>query len=437
MLVEFRVENFRSFKGEQVLSMVASGSDKTLEDNCMDAGKLTLVRGAAVYGANASGKSNLVEALDVMQNWIINSASQDTEKRRRLVPFLLDENCSKETTSFEATFVHEKVRYQYGFSVLGNRVLKEWLFAFPKGSPQMWYERSSDPKKEESTFSFGSYLKGEKTKLKERTRDDSLLLSVAAQWNNKQLLTVFSWFDLFLRVITTKDRLGPVTAMALTSPEAGDPEKLRSFVLGILQDADIGIYDLKVLKHDPEKVASGLPENTAPDVRERYLRHLRDNPFYQTMTVHREVATGRPVVFDMEDESDGTRELFELAIPWLQALKYGFTVVYDEIERSLHSMLVRELVKPFFNSEMNESGAQLILTTHDTTMLDPELFRRDQIWFTEKDEEGATQLIPLSDYKPRPGEALRKGYLSGRYGAVPILKAFSIHDSEAKIEREL
>ena len=431
MLVEFRVENFRSFKGEQVLSMVASGSDKTLPDNCIDAGKLKLVRGAAVYGPNASGKSNLVAALSAMQDWVINSASQDTGKRQTLVPFLLDENCSQKPTSFEATFVHEKVRYQYGFSVLGNQVLKEWLFAFPKGSPQMWYERLYDPTKEKAIFNFGSYLKGEKTKLRDRTRDDALLLSVAAQWNNKQLLTVFKWFDLFLRVVTTKDKLGPVTAKALTSSEAGDPEKLRSFVLSILQDADIGIYDLKVLKHDLEKVASGLPENTAPDVRERYLRHLRDNPFYQTMTVHKEVATGRPVVFDMEDESDGTRELFQLAIPWLQTIKYGFTVVYDEIERSLHSMLVRELVKPFFDPKFGKSGAQLVFATHDTTLLDPELFRRDQIWFTEKDEEGATQLLPLSDYKPRPGEALQKGYLSGRYGAVPILKAFSIHDSEA------
>ncbi len=430
MLIEFRVENFRSFKGEQVLSMVASGSDKSLPENCMDAGKLKLLHGAAIYGPNASGKSNLITALDVMQDWIINSASQDTEKRRKLTPFLLDEDCSQKPTSLEATFIHEKVRYQYGFSVLGNRIWKEWLFAFPKGSSQMWFERSFDPEKDESIFNFGSYLKGEKTKLKDRTRDDALLLSVAAQWNNKQLLTVFKWFDLFLRVVTTKDKLGPVTAKALTSSEAGDPEKLRSFVLSVLQDADIGIHDLKVVKHDPEKVASGLPENTAPEVRERYLRHLHDNPFYQTMTVHKEIATGGPVVFDIEDESDGTRELFELAIPWLQSLKHGFTVVYDEIERSLHSLLVRELVKPFFNSEMNESGAQLIFATHDTTLLDPDLLRRDQIWFTEKDDEGATQLLPLSDYKPRVGEALQKGYLSGRYGAVPILKAFSIHDSE-------
>ncbi len=428
MLVEFRVENFRSFKGEQVLSMVARGSDKTLPDNCINAGKLKLVRGAAVYGPNASGKSNLVAALSAMQDWVINSASQDTGKRQTLVPFLLDENCSQEPTSFEATFVHEKVRYQYGFSVLGNQVLKEWLFAFPKGSPQIWYERSFDPEKEISLFSFGSYLKGEKTKLQNRTRDDSLLLSVAAQWNNKQLLVVYNWFNDFLRVVTTRGTWYPVTAEALTSTEVGNPEELRSFVLSFLQDADIGIHDLKALRHDPEKIASGLPENNAPEVPDQLVRQKR---FFQIMTAHKDVSTGRLVPFDIVDESDGTRELFELAIPWLQALRLGFTVVYDEIERSLHPMLVRELVKPFFNSDMNKSGAQLIFATHDTTLLDPDLLRRDQIWFTEKDEEGATQLIPLSDYKPRPGEALQKGYLSGRYGAVPILKAFSIHDTEA------
>lgn len=428
MLIEFRVENFRSFKDEQKLSMVASGGYKeTLPENRTDAGKLKLVRGAAIYGPNASGKSNLVAAIEAMQDWVVTSASQDAEKRRKLIPFLLDENCSQEPTSFEATFIHEKVRYQYGFSVLGNRIWKEWLFAFPKGNSQMWFDRSFDPEKDESIFNFGSYLKGEKTKLKDRTRDDALLLSVGAQWNNKQLLTVYNWFAAYLRVITSGGVGLSVTADALIE----DKESLHSYLLAFLRDADIGIHDLKANKHDPEKLAKSLLESTQEGDKDMVLKYFKENPHYTVMMAHKDIATGRLVPFDFRDESDGTQQLFRLAIPWLLALTLGYTIVYDEIERSLHSMLVRELVKPFFNSEMNESGAQLIFTTHDTTMLDPDLLRRDQIWFTEKNDEGATQLIPLSDYKPRPGEALQKGYLSGRYGAVPILKAFSIHDSEA------
>lgn len=427
MLIEFRVENFRSFKGEQVLSMVASGSDKKLPDNCMDAGKLKLLRGAAIYGANASGKSNLVSAIGTMRNWVVNSASQDLEKRRKLVPFLLDENCRDKPTSFEATFVHEKVRYQYGFSALGNRVLKEWLFAFPKGSPQRWFERSFDHKKEKPTFSFGSYLKGEKTKLKDRTRDDSLLLSVAAQWNHQQLLTVYTWFSDFLRVITSGGVGVSLTAEAIIK----DQEFFQPYLLGFLRDADIGIHDLKAVKHDPEDLARNLPESTREEDKNTVVKYLQGNPQYTIMMAHKDIITGRLVPFDWKDESDGTQQLFRLAIPWFVALTLGYTLIYDEIERSLHAMLVRELIKPFFDSDNNKRGAQLILATHDTTLLDPDLFRRDQIWFTEKDEAGATQLVPLSDYKPRNGEGLQKGYLSGRYGAVPILKAFSIHDTEA------
>lgn len=431
MLIEFRVENFRSFKSEQVLSMVASGSDKSLPDNCMDAGKLKLVRGAAVYGANASGKSNLVKALDVMQNWIRNSTSMDKEKRHKITPFLLEESCSQEPTSFEATFIHEKIRYQYGFSALGNLILKEWLFAFPKGSPQMWFKRTFDNEKERSIFKFGSYFKGVKTKLEESTRNDTLLLSLAAEWNHEQLTPVYEWFRQYLKILGPRYQL-EITENALhTAQEIGPERDLHKYVERFLKDADLGVCGLTVEEISADEI--GFPEEISSEGRQVILPEMRSKKKLRVGLLHKSIDEDQSVELPLSEESDGTKRMFELSIPWLQSLANGFTVVVDELEDSLHSLLTRELVKPFFDPFFSKSGAQLIFTTHDTTLLDPELLRRDQIWFTEKDTEGSTELYSLADYKEhraRKGESLNRGYLSGRYGAVPILKAFSIHDTE-------
>ena len=201
MLVEFRVKNYRSIKNEQVLSLVAASGD-TLKDNCIDVGKLRLLKAAGIYGPNASGKSNLIRAMRTMQQMILNSAGDKPGSGTSAEPFLFDDKSQKEPTSFEIIFYHNKIRYQYGFTATKERIHDEWLFASPKKSNQKWFERSFDKKTGKTDWKFGSYYKGEKMNLADKTRDNALFLSVAAQWNHEQLTSVYKCLNFNLKCNT-------------------------------------------------------------------------------------------------------------------------------------------------------------------------------------------------------------------------------------------
>ena len=422
MLVEFKVGNYRSFREEQTLSLVAS-KDTELSNNCVDKGKLRLLKAVGIYGPNASGKSNFIKALDTMKGIILDSADYQPGRKLPVQPFLFDSESQKKPSTFEVTFYHEKVRYQYGFSATSERIHDEWLLAYPKGRAQTWYERTLN----RDDWKFGSFLKGEREKLKDKTRDNVLFLSVGAQWNNKQLTTVYEWFREKLRVMPAGATWAPVTAEMLLFTE-GDKkarEALYKFVESCLKDADLGIYGLKVKKAKiaEPKFFTEMPEG----VRDILLQHLKDRLGFKVEMLHKDVKTGKKVTLPIEEESDGTRRFFELSGPWLQAVAIGITIFIDELESSLHPLLTRELIKFIQNPKFTGNGAQLIFATHDTTLLDPELFRRDQIWFTEKDKHSGTRLYSMLDYKPRKGEALQKGYLAGRYGAIPIIEAFELN----------
>ncbi|MFC1678033.1 ATP/GTP-binding protein [Planctomycetota bacterium] len=429
MLVEFRVKNFRSFKDEQVFSMVASNDD-ILSENCVTEGKLQLLKAAGVYGPNASGKSNLVKALGLMQKLVLESANYEPGKKLPVQPFLLDDESSTKSSSFEVVFYHGDIRYQYGFTASRDCIHDEWLLAYPKGrsadKAQKWFHRSFN---ETSTaWKFSSFLKGERENLKNKTRDNALFLSVAAQWNNKQLTTVYEWFRDKLRVLTMDDVLRPVTASMLadSQEDVNVEDDLKTWISNLLKKADMGIYGVNAKEIKKEELK--FPENMPSDTKENILKNLKQNPIFDVKTLHRNVATGKDVYFPMEEESAGTRRFFDLLGPFLETITHDYTAVIDELETSLHPLLTRELVKFIQDSGFKNSSPQLIFTTHDTTLLDPELFRRDQIWFTEKDRGASTQLYSMSDYKeqkPRKGEAMQKGYLAGRYGAIPILEAFN------------
>ncbi|MCD4823030.1 MAG: ATP-binding protein [Phycisphaerae bacterium] len=431
MLVEFRVKNFRSFRGEQVLSLVA-GSDKSLEENCIDAGKLKLLKTTAIYGPNASGKSNLIKAIDVMRDIVLKSADYKPGEDMPVVPYRLDAESEDMPTEFEVTFIHEKIRYQYGFALTKKRVEEEWLGAFPEGRTidrvQSWFGRTYDKKTEKEGWEFGSFLKGQKQQLADITKANTLFLSVAAQWNNKQLTTVYEWFQKYLQILPPKDQFAPVTAHAFIDKELKELKvDIVEFVNAFLENADLGIRGVEVSKLKPEELF--FPEDMPEEVKADYLRKFKEKPPLEIQCVHHNSDTGEKEFFDLDDESEGTQRLFQLAFPWFQMIALGMTVFADELEASLHPLLTRELIKFVNSAEMNKQGTQLVFATHDTTLLDPELFRRDQIWFTEKDEGGASHLYSLQDYKeqkPRKGAAMQKGYLAGRYGAVPILEAFEI-----------
>ena len=429
MLVEFKVANYRSFREEQTLSLVAS-KDKELGDNCVDQGKLRLLKAVGIYGPNASGKSNLIKALSTMRD-IIEKPGKPGE-RLPVTPFKLHDKYINEPTSFEVTFIHEKSRYQYGFTATTERIHDEWLLAYPEGRSrdiaQTWFERKFNRKTEKTEWSFGSYLRGEREKLKDRTMNNVLFLSAGAQWNNKQLTTVYKWFSEKLLIILPSEQ-PTVTTIELVT-DAQEDEKIKKHFYaelgGFMRRADFGIHGINIKKQeiDPEKIQF-LPE-TPDEVRESILKDLKGRVSVEVEFIHRAEPTGKEVCFSNIEESNGTRRFFELTGPWFLALVEGRALLVDELEASLHPHLVRELLRLFQNPAPKE-GAQLIFTTHDTTLLDPELFRRDQIWFTEKDEHGSTRLYSMLDYKPRKGEAMQKGYLSGRYGALPIIKSFELN----------
>jgi hypothetical protein len=441
MLVEFRFSNFRSFKDEQVLSLVASSDKIMLEPNTMEAPELPgkrLLRSCEVYGPNASGKSNLFAAIRFARRFVVNSADRPLESETGAEPFRLDDQVARSPSRFEFVFIEGGVRYDYGFTADHSRVYAEWLTAYPKRLPQRWFVRSWSPETQSAEFKFGSHLRGEKDKLIEVTRADVLLLSTGAKFNNPQLRPVYEWFSRRLKIIgspsSSASHVGSFTARECVR----DPVVFQR-VGALLRDADLGVLDLEIEEKtkDFPQVPNELPERIRKPFTE-LIKAFEDGLPSATRTswavrLKHRTAQAEPVTMSWEDESDGTRRLFELAGPWFDALSSGLVIAVDELSASMHPLLARELIAMFHDSRTNQHGAQLIFSTHDTALLDENLVRRDQVWFLEKDNDGASSLYPLSDYRPRSGEALAKGYLAGRYGSIPIIGDFrSVAGIDAK-----
>lgn len=415
MLVEFRVKNFRSLRDEQVLTLVAS-SDKTLLDtHAADTGLKAaphLLKTAVVYGANASGKSNLIKALQYMRGVVVESAAlQPGQTFDRLQPFRLDATSGSEATEFEVTFILDGVRYQYGFAMTGQRIVSEQLLVYKAFKPQRWFERHFDTASGKDVYGFGPGLKGAKNLWEGATRPNALFLSVAVQLNSEALRPVFDWFANRLVIFNEQSPLSPQFSVQMLKQEAP-----RKAICEFLRAADISIADIEVATRQAMvhtinfDLTTGKREEAAGE-------QAVDEVKFHHVTEHAKA------VFDLMDESSGTRNLLFLTGPILDILGKGLTLVVDELDTSLHTLLVQALVRLFHRPDLNASGAQLIFTTHDTSLLDAYgLFRRDQIWFVEKRPDQSSSLYPLLDFSPRKNEALERGYLQGRYGALPFLR---------------
>jgi AAA15 family ATPase/GTPase len=414
MLVEFRTKNFRSLRDEQVLSLVAS-KDKTLQNsNTQETGiraAPTLLHSAVVYGANASGKSNLIKSLQYMRSVVTESASAiQPGQTFAIQAFRLDADSESKASEFEVTFLLEGVRYQYGFAMTTHRIVREHLLVYKAFKPQMWYTRRFDIDSGKDVYDFGPGLKGPKNMWEGATRPNALFLSMAVQLNSDALRPVFDWFLNRLVIFNEQAQLTPQVSIQMLK-QADEHKNICNFLFA----ADISIADIDV---ETRKVpgqavhfdlVAGNTEVRSQDMEEHKVRfhHVTEN--------------GK-AVFDLMDESNGTRNLFFLAGPVLNILSKGLTLVIDELDTSLHTLLVRELVRLFHQPEINTGGAQLIFTTHDTSLLDaPDLFRRDQVCFVEKNQDQASSLLSLSEFSPRKNEAIERGYLIGRYGGVPFL----------------
>jgi len=420
MLIEFTVKNFRSIKESQTLSLAKAKGNELEQTNCFlpeAPGSIELVRSAAIYGANAAGKSNVIKALDAMGRIVLKSASSQEGDDIPVSPFLFDELSEEEPSEFEIIFISEGIRYQYGFTATCKNILEEWLIAYPKGRPQKWFNRAFDSETKSQVFKFGDSLLGQKSVWQQATRSNALLLSTAIQLNSEQLKPAYNWFRKKLRVASSGD-WGPSFTASLCQKDNS-----KNKILSFLKSADFDIYDIQIDKEkfDPDSLPDEIPE----EARGKIIEDLEGKDFLDIKTVHK-TSNDNLVSLDFDEESAGTQKFFSFAGPWLETLREGYILVIDELHDSLHPNMVKYLVNLFHNTNTNPNNAQLIFTTHETSILNQEVFRRDQIWFCEKDAEQVSSLYPLTDFSPRKErENIELGYLSGRYGALPFIRNFN------------
>jgi len=421
MLLRFRFSNFRSFRDEQELSLIAGPLSDLPDVVRHPAGiKEGVLPGAAIYGANASGKTNVIKAISFMASAVSSSHkdwSPDGPIPRE--PFMAKDE--SEPTEIEADFLSTGARHRYGFRVDSRYVLEEWLYVYPKGKKQTWFHR-----KRGNAIVFSNKMPGENRTIENLTRQNSLFLSAAAQNAHEALLPIFTWLSGLLFVIGNRSAYRQHTAGLCTKLD------YRNEIARLVSNADLGIAEMSVEDAEyPEKTKEllgaivnilKLPKEAAAETHQVFR------------LLHRFGNTTMP--FDVDQESDGTMAYLALLGPAVDAIKKGTPLLIDELDASLHPLLATHLIRLFNTPSSNPRGAQLIFNTHDTNLLSGGVLRRDQIWFTEKGNDATSHLYPLSDFKPRRQENLQNGYLQGRYGAIPFINpdAFLLRFEADRVE---
>jgi len=423
MLIDFKVQNFRSFRSQQEFTLVASNYEKTLPENVIKnslrgLSDVDFLSSAAVYGANASGKTNLLTALAVLQGFVVHSFKADLERPTCAKPFKLQPSCLKKPSKFEIQFVANEVRYQYVLSLTTKQIVEESLIAYPLGSPQGWFTRKWNQQTEQYDWKYpNTKIRKGLSDISKRTRPNVAFLSKAADDGHTHLREVFEWFEHNLQLINLSVRpFSPGFSIA----QAKETNIKKQF-LNLLEKADFDIVDMEIEEEtlSEEEIKKRVPAQVL-ELLKSQSEEDDVSPFTSVSVAFSHKGKTNNVKMNFErEESNGTRRYFSLLGPWLDILENGYVVVVDELENCLHPILVVELIR-LFSSRLNTRGAQLIFTTHNPLLMDETLLRRDQIWLAEK-EQGATNLYPLTDYAPRKGEALMKGYLNGRYGGIPFI----------------
>ena len=386
MLLRFRVTNFASIRDEQELSMVALDDHAELATTAVPLGKERVLPAAGVFGPNASGKSNLIKAMHFGKAAVIESHQrwlpEDPIPRW---PFRLDTESRSVPSEFVFEFVHDRVRYEYGFSLNDTAILEEWLYSWPKGRRSVLFERSG------LEISFGASLTGHKAAIADLVRENSLFLSAAAANNQSHLRSVATWFGRWRRVTT-----------ALHYPQPNEPVDEQT--LSLLRYADIGVIGAAMVERRAEAVPKAPP---------------------RLELVHEAQTDSGGETLPWAWESSGTQVWFRLSRLAISCLREGRILAIDDLGGDLHPLLTAQLVGLFQDRETNPHGAQLIFTGHDVNLLGRHVeyrLRRDQVWLTAKDAGGASRIYPLTEYgRVRDGlDDVEGRYLQGRYGAVPF-----------------
>ncbi len=419
MLLQFCVKNFKSIRNKAVLSLEA-GANKELEDNysTTQSGEKVL-RGAVIFGANAGGKSNLFQALtSALMAIRFSSFNVPGSLVGNFIPFIFSEETKNEPTEFEFVFLHKGVKYIYGFAATRSKVMEEHLYAYKTPRPSTIFQR------EGNDYYFPESIKGKMLPLVERNLPNKLFLSTSASWNSPYTKEPFEWLMTGIDTydIQYRDTLPRAAEMYLNDTDGS----VKRFTENLLKEADINIADFEIEKE--EKTASDiLNENNMPEKLKNILfsglnAESRVNSI--SCDMFHDVLEGKETKrykLDWEEESLGTKNLFMFAPFIKRALDEGLAIFVDEFDSSLHPLLLRYIILLFMNEKTNKNNAQLVISSHSMELMDLGLFRRDQIYFMDKDRAGgSSSLYSLDEFSIRPTfSKLRESYLSGRFDAVP------------------
>lgn len=420
MLLEFTVENYRSFYGKKTLVLEADKALKECtETNLFDCNKHTLLRSLALYGANSSGKSNLVSAMHTMARCVLLSVKLNDNDELEYDPFLLLKD-NHHPTMFEIIFLKGEYCYRYGFRYNQEHIVEEWLFrkTTPRSKEQMMFVRNEEGIcVDENNFPEG-------VGYEEKTNDNRLFLSLCQQLGGEISRQVISWFQSDFNVISG---LNNQQYRAYSKLFFHKKESLSVDALNFFQKLRLGFNN--ILTHEEEP---NVPQDLPMELRALFQRETQVKKSIELDSIHNVYSDKGKIVgtinFSFEDrESSGTNKLFDLSGPIFETLYSGAVLVIDELDAKMHPLISQYIIELFNNPETNPKNAQLIFTTHDTHLLSQKILRRDQIWFTEKDSKEQTDLYSLIDIvlpdgtKPRNDANYEKNYIAGRYGAIPYI----------------
>ncbi len=415
MLLQFTVGNYLSFKEPVTVSMVASSINEHEEINVFNNGKIKLLKSAVIYGANASGKSNLIKAMKFFIKFIISSSKdKQVNEKIEVTRFKLSNEMDDKPSTFEIVFIQNGKRFRYGFQVDEDIVHKEWLYYVPKAREVKLFIR------DQQSFNLGPQFR-EGEELETKTRPNALFLSVVAQFNGEIAGEIFAWLNNVNVVSGLSDDYLEATLIKLKKDES-----FKQSVLELLKIADLGIENFTV-REEVVPYQSSMPH---------FLKEAKEIIRLEIISEHKKYDSENNLIgmeqfnFGLE-ESEGTKRFFAFSGPIIDTLENGKILIVDEFDSRLHPLLSQYLIK-LFNSQQNSRNAQLLFVSHDVSSLNNKFFRRDQIWFAEKNRYEVTELFSLVEYKVRKDASFSKDYLLGKYGAIPYLQtifsAFGVKD---------
>jgi len=419
MLLEFTVGNFLSFRDKKTLSLHATAVKEHVETNLISTERYNLLKGAVIYGANSSGKSNLIKAMSTMRRLILQSFEQSSTSALNIIPFLLQTENEEKPSFFEVLFLMNDARYRYGFEADNVSIKSEWLFEAKKQAERPLFIRESEGIEVMKSFTEGKDLE-------EKTRDNALFLAVVDQFNGKTAKAIMNWFNNFATISgLSHERYTGVTFSMLEN------EETKPLLQRFFNTADLGFESIKLNKKEFD--ATRLPKDMPESIMQELSTKLQGTTMVDAITLHKKYNSKNKVVgsveFDMDSqESAGTNKVFNMSGPVFDVLHNGGVLVIDELDASLHPLLTLAITKLFNSKDHNPKNAQLIFATHDTNLLSYGNYRRDQIYFIEKDKYGASDLYSLVEYKEegatktiRKDRSFEKDYIQGRYGAIPFI----------------